>query len=653
MAVDLGLTSQDVAYLVGRSRSEGVAVFTQLLPKLGKALERGLATGQFESPHGFKLFTRGCLPHFMGSLFLRVFRKDGSAHPKPCSWSVYAIRQVCYFFYKVDMPYHEKLRNKVKNNFLTTDSVVSSWNVAFSEFSKLKGDKRNRLDVSITHRCFDSPEGDVWEFDSRIFRTARALVRQIFKDFRLWGDEESRRYLFDKMQCRHSSGTVSEGWNQLDKHDPFRGECRSLKPWAHFDEFLTPFASANDMRGAVSPVWDHHGYWPGSGRKTDTSEVLLVPKDSRGPRLICREPADYQYLQQGLKHAFIEAIESSPLTGGQINFIDQSINGRLARYASVTKRMSTLDLKDASDRVPSELVRYLFQDVVSLRDALFALRTDFTRIELDGKVRVIPLAKYAPMGSAMCFPVLSIVGWAFSTAAILIKMSEQSGFVPNVAEVSKSVFVYGDDIIVPTDYAHDCVRALTNACLRVNTDKSFIGSSFAESCGYDWHMGNLVSPVRLRSQCQETPENITRIVATAQLAHEKGLHLTAELLYTMSELPLGPLPYGTSRASYLCRVVPESESSRLNIVNFDHCRLIKSNMGILSTGVKAWVVRPEPDSGRESGYARLSRILPQMGGGQDYLHNLLDSNRPRELSNQGEYTPPRRVSLRKRLVPMQ
>jgi hypothetical protein len=146
-----------------------------------------------------------------------------------------------------------------------------------------------------------------------------------------------------------------------------------------------------------------------------TAKVVLVPKDSRGPRLISAEPLEYQWIQQGVGRSIVAHLEAHHLTKGRVNFTHQEVNRRLAQESSATLELATLDLKDASDRVSLELVRRVFKNTPELVRALEAIRTDATLLP-DGRVQ--SLKKFAPMGSAVCFPVEAFVFWAILTASI-------------------------------------------------------------------------------------------------------------------------------------------------------------------------------------------------------------------------------------------
>lgn len=103
------------------------------------------------------------------------------------------------------------------------------------------------------------------------------------------------------------------------------------------------------------------------------ARVCLVPKDSRGPRLISCEPVDFQWIQQGLGRAIVKHVEAHPLTRWNVHFTDQQPNQYGALLGSSTGKYATLDLAEASDRVSCELVRLLFPE--PLLSALMNCRT--------------------------------------------------------------------------------------------------------------------------------------------------------------------------------------------------------------------------------------------------------------------------------------
>jgi hypothetical protein len=269
------------------------------------------------------------------------------------------------------------------------------------------------------------------------------------------------------------------------------------------------------------------------------AKVILVPKDSRGPRLISCEPLENQWIQQGIMKELVKFIENHPLTKGMINFTDQAINQELARSGSITGGIATLDLKEASDRVSMALVERIFPR--PLVDALYASRSLATTLP---DKSVVKLGKFAPMGSALCFPVMALTIWAALTC--------EDGFT--YACSSDATFVYGDDVIVPTAQAVDAIARLERIGLKVNADKSFTSGFFRESCGMDAFHGVDVTPCRIKTPWRDRPEPgvLTSYVAQANELYEQGYPRTAALLAanvveTYGQVPVA-LNHGESAA---------------------------------------------------------------------------------------------------------
>jgi hypothetical protein len=93
------------------------------------------------------------------------------------------------------------------------------------------------------------------------------------------------------------------------------------------------------------------------------------------------------------------------------------------------------------------------------------------------------------MGNATTFPVQSLVFWAICCASLQYHGFHQPG----------AVFVFGDDIIIPTQAAEFIVDDLESFGLVVNRTKSFWRGAFRESCGVDAFNGVNVTPVRWKT----------------------------------------------------------------------------------------------------------------------------------------------------------
>jgi hypothetical protein len=223
------------------------------------------------------------------------------------------------------------------------------------------------------------------------------------------------------------------------------------------------------------------------------AKLIAVPKDSRGPRLICVHPAEAIWLQQGLRRELERTItlhrsSPGPWPRGRIWFDDQSVNGRIALKSSLTRRYATLDMKEASDRISDVLLQVLFGRKYKYfgccRAQEFIIPSSGGFANIRGMMN-----SYAPMGNATTFPVQSLVFWSICVASMQYHGFHQPG----------AVFVFGDDIIIPTECAQIVINDLESFGLLVNRSKSFWQGGFRESCGVDAFNGVDVTPVRWKT----------------------------------------------------------------------------------------------------------------------------------------------------------
>jgi hypothetical protein len=228
-------------------------------------------------------------------------------------------------------------------------------------------------------------------------------------------------------------------------------------------------------------------------RSTIQAKLIAVPKDSRGPRLICVHPAEAIWIQQGVRRELERAITlrrnaSGPWPCGRIQFDNQESNGSIALSSSKSRRYATIDMKEASDRISEPLVQILFGDKYKWFGGCRAQEFIIPKVggltNIRGQVNC-----YAPMGNATTFPVQSLVFWSICVAALQSHGFHQPG----------AVFVFGDDIIIPTECSELVIDALETFGLLVNRTKSFWRGGFRESCGVDAFNGVNVTPIRWKT----------------------------------------------------------------------------------------------------------------------------------------------------------
>lgn len=233
------------------------------------------------------------------------------------------------------------------------------------------------------------------------------------------------------------------------------------------------------------------------------------------------EPTHMMYMQQALLAALVEQVNASPFA----DLDDQDPNRALARQGSTDGSLATLDLSSASDSVSFLLVCHLLRDFKWVLKGLQVTRSN--RADVPG-YGVIPLAKYASMGSALCFPVETMVFIAIALYGCL-----ENDPTTDLQQLVGSVRAFGDDIIVPSGAAPSVMRALNHFGFEVNRNKSFWTGLFRESCGGDYYAGENVGIFRFRSvipTSRSSVEDVLSTVATRNLAYKAGFWRTARLL---------------------------------------------------------------------------------------------------------------------------
>lgn len=498
----------DIATVMSRFGTEGLSFLTKTLPKLGKALDKGLEESLFSRPREFKSSTKDdCRPAFMRVYFNRVFDENGKLLDDADPVAVSHVRQVCFFGYKVELPYKATEEARVISEFIRTEE---------------------ELDFTL------DTDGEA------TMAAASYILRDVFRDF----DHKD-------IVPRHGPGAVSTG-ERLEEKWEFSRLYNSIHQVYPYYQYM--------VVGGAREVEDRLEWYKSMQRlETGVAKVVLVPKDSRGPRLISCEPLEFQWIQQGLGRKMVGHLESHRMTGGQINFTDQMINRRIALSSSWKRTYATLDLKEASDRVSVRLVSGLFKECPDLLRALLACRTSSTKLP-DGSI--LPLKKYAPMGSSLCFPVMATTVWALTVAFLCRKLDARP------EEVGRMVFVYGDDIIVPTKLARDCIQSLERFGLKVNRSKCCIDGYFRESCGMDAFKGIDVTPVRLHTPWTGRKSDggcLASWVETANALSKLGYHDCSAKMFELVEGVYGKLPYVLETsptigriASSLCDVIQQN-----------------------------------------------------------------------------------------------
>jgi len=558
---------RDLRTIKSRVRDEGMSFLTITLPEYARDLERCLERGSVD-PQLFRRFRKsGRSPLFLGGIFGRIFDKETGRindydtgfppghSPFDIADLVRSIRQICLAFKKIQLPCTPAREFRALESFIENER---SFNV------------------------FPLPK----EADSLFRLVSSVLWDNIIHDIRV-----------DMLVPRHGPGQTAERisgnrkftwrfWHhRLEPYFPFLDSCYS----ASCGEIGS---SARELK-LVSMVHLEEE-WP--------SRVTLVPKTLKTPRVIAIEPCCNQYTQQAISRKLISILESSPITRGHINFHDQTVNGRLALDSSKTGRFATIDLSDASDRVPVGYALQMFRSNPDLKDAIEACRS--TKAVLPDR-RLVNLRKFASMGSALCFPIEAMY---FHTICVIALLRSHNLPVShgNVKLVARDVYVFGDDILVPRDHAASVLDALREYNCKVNVNKTFYSGKFRESCGVDAYDGRDVTPLYIT---RKPPENrqqgkeLLSWLAAANHFQKRKYYRTASLLYDEVERYLGKLPEVYDNSPILGRVHSWGSDPPK-----------RWNRKFQRIEVLCWVQRPVYRTDRLDGYAALQKSLQKLEG---------------------------------------
>jgi len=483
----------DTEYLLKRFRTEGIGFVTKTLPAFGKHFDAALLAEKFASFPAFRRKRKSALPCFLYGLTRKVFDDNGTLRADSDPDAVRLVRQLSFLFYKLDLEYPQELVDDCIRNFVAVDE-------------------------ELTH-CDNVTFGQA----AYVFHAAN-LIERIF------GTTD-----FEVLRPKPGPGQCATRTMHAKRFEP---QFLFTKVHAVLPYYRYYYINSSHLLSSV------HRYRNLPKRDESISRLAIVPKDSRGPRIICMEPPEFMWFQQGIKQIMVDTLEQHPLTRGHVNFTDQTINGKLALRASLSGNYATLDMKEASDRVSKSLVDLLFDQVPKLRDKLLALSTDY--IEMPNG-SLLASRKFAPMGSALCFPVMSVVHYALAVATIMVDHSLSE------AKARRHVFVYGDDLIVTSKFANAMFGSFPLFGLMFNQAKSCYTGQFRESCGIDAFKGVDVTPLRIKRSAisKKDASSLSSWFAYHHGLWKRGLWHMAETIRSLIEAIAGKFPCKSESSSVL------------------------------------------------------------------------------------------------------
>ncbi len=494
-------TSKDIKTILTRLNGEGEWFLAITLPTLAKGLERGLDTGVC-NPDLFPNF--GCrqkTPVLLGSFFDLIFdRTSGTVLPEPSIEAIRSIRQISLFGKKTELDCSPAVIAEAFSGFVKCDKEVAEWEASVTIDALMEFHKMSSLLFS-------------------------EVFLKVNREVALW-----------KINPRHGPGATAD---RLVGNHKFE-----MPEYTERLEAVFPFWRFATTRGYRQETYDRVPLLePGHERPV---KVVHVPKTLDAPRIIAEEPTCMQYVQQGLLRSFRDAIDGSYLQS-LMGVEHQEPNQLMAQKGSRDGTLATLDLSEASDRVSNLLVITMMANFPHLNDAVQACRS--LRADVPGH-GILNLAKFAPMGSALCFPVEMMV---FLTVIFIGIQRAYRYRLTKRSDILKwlgSVRVYGDDIIVPVDVVDSVRSALRLYGFKVNVHKSFWTGKFRESCGKEYYDGEDVTLTRLRHlppTSLDQTEQVISMVDFRNQAYWRGLWKTAGIVDSyISEMMPFPVVMETS-----------------------------------------------------------------------------------------------------------
>lgn len=499
---------RDLDVIRSRVEKEGISFLTITLPGFASDFEQALASGQIGPKHFLNFGKCRAIPHFLKGMLGQLFDSETGRLYDEATASTYApqivqaVRQICLAFKKVELTCTPKRVARAIENFAHTEAT-------FTSFSLSENDLSHFWDVS----------------------------------FVLWSDM-LRNISCSMFEPKHGPGATADRISGNGKYN-----------WRRWHDRLEPYFPiiGNGYPLSVDSERMLHNVTFVPPEHEQPSRVVCVPKTMKGPRVIAIEPHCMQFAQQGILGVLSNAMESNWPSRGRIHFRDQEVNKSHALTGSKDGSLATVDLSDASDRVPLSLVKVMLEPNEDLLQAVLACRS--TRATLpDG--RVINLRKFASMGSALCFPVEAMYFYTVVVASLL-----REAHLPvtrrNVDSVSRHVRIYGDDLIIPRVHAIAVLDGLQRYNCKVNHRKTFYSGKFRESCGVDAYDGWEVTPTYVRTSPPKNRQQASELISWCAMANQfylKGMWHTADHCFKVVEKQLGSLPYVSTDSAVLGRI---------------------------------------------------------------------------------------------------
>jgi len=600
-------------------QTRGLTLFTLDLPNLDSLLLQGLETGRLvcDGPLSKEVSKQVKVPRLFSGLWLRVFDKNASLRQGADVTAVFFLRQLCCLGKRIQVDCSpDRIQATLENyhgierrlrfpslewgaDILVFDKSNCQQSLADCSFdsfaqSPIGGGKANRKD------CKTKTEKDQWqeEFECRSLlnkvQQVADLIIGAFMPFNSVVQSDVLESYGFGTSFRHGPGAVSDRVNKSERSD--------FISWPDKLQHMFPFEQVGKTAGSgkVRPI--NHEV---------ASRLICVPKTAKGPRLIAAEPTSHMWCQQSMRWFLNFQLERLFETSF-IDFHDQNKSGNMVLSASKKGDLATVDLSDASDRLSCWVVERIFRKSPSVLCGLHSARTRYLRDDVSKIPNFLRLRKFASQGTAVTFPVQSIVFLCIALGACI----EGNVTWDSILRLRDQVRVFGDDIIIPKHGYERLVLIMHKLELKVNMAKSYVNGNFRESCGTDGFMGYNVTPVKPKTLVADSPASCQAVVDTINNLFNKGLWHAS---YSLESL----LPARVKRG---IRIVGQRDTGFAGLTSFSGCDeshlITRWNNRLHRNEVRVWTLSVKTRSRDRQGFSAML----------DFVSNIHDPRNPRIVS---------------------
>lgn len=379
------------------------------------------------------------------------------------------------------------------------DAALKKWWVSEQECSKINAQFSNYLSG-----YYPGVDGRVVEFLDRLAKRVAVILGP----------------LPPEIQGRFGPGTTHEtvgfkrikgrGLTVVDKIQALSGTsgAQELAAWSGCRDRVTDptyFGIQRELWTTRGSIWES------------------VPKKATGDRAIAIEPGLNVYLQLGLEDVLWRRLNRIGIHKEH----QQEKHRYLARNA-LKLGLATLDESMASDLWARNAVRFLLKYSPLWLSLLESVRSPVMLVE----GRWVYLEKFSSMGNGFTFPLMTIL-----FHSLLLEVCGDQA----------TVSTFGDDLILPAEFARTVIAALRFLGHKPNESKSHYDGVFRESCGEDFFNGVPCRPHFLEKWPASPPELYS--LSNGLVRRASSVPLLRFAAWVRRQIPYslrfgGPLVYG-------------------------------------------------------------------------------------------------------------